>query len=127
MKLETSTPLRRDGTVIVTGLNGQKYIFKPEVETGLVVCDVDHEATVAHLLKFGDYFPADEADHDMAEQLITNLNTNSGGPDGDPDDEDGELDDDEADPNALPVEAGTPPASIPKVNKPPRAAKPKSN
>lgn len=117
MKLETSTPLRRDGTVIVTGLNGKRYVFQPEADTGLVVCDVDDDATVAHLLKFGDYFPADEADHETAEKLISKTQESVGGPDEDPDDEDGNLDDDDVNPDALPVEAGTPPASVPKVNK----------
>lgn len=125
MKLETSTPLRRDGTVIVTGLNGQKYVFKPDADTGLVVCDVDHDATVAHLLKFGDYFPADESDHEKAEKLISNVKF-AGGPDEDPEDEDGNFDDDEVNPDALPVEAGTPPASIPKVNKTTKSVKSKS-
>lgn len=113
MKLETAIPLRKDGTVIVTGLDAQKYVFKPE-ESGLVVCDIDHEPTIAHLLKFGDnFFPVDEADFDKAESLIQKPAqtggeaTGDGADGGDADENDG---DDPVDPNALPVEAGTPPA-----------------
>jgi hypothetical protein len=107
MKIETSTPLRRDGTVIVSGLDGVSYVFKPDEESGMVVCDVDHEPTVAHLLRVGTFFPADEADHEKAAALIDLIQSPAG------DDEDDGSDDDEdeeVDPNALPVEAGTPPA-----------------
>lgn len=116
MKLETTVPLRRDGTVIVTGLDKQRYVFKPEPESGLVVCDIAHEPTVAHLLNFGNFFPADEADHEAANRLLDGLVP----VDDDADDPDDDEDDDEIDLNALPVEAGTPPASMPTAAKAPR-------
>lgn len=117
MKLETTVPLRRDGTVIVTGLDKQRYVFKPEPESGLVVCDIAHEPTVAHLLNFGNFFPADEADHEAANRLLDGL-VPTDDQDEDLDDEDD--DDDEANHNALPIEAGTPPASMLPAAKAPR-------
>lgn len=118
MKLETDTPLRLDGTVVVEGLNGRSYVFKPD-ETGAATCDVDHEPTVAHLLQFGGYFPADELDHDAAVKLLEK----SGEESLTGEEVDGDEEDDATDPNAAPLEANTPPASIAKPNKAPRAAK----
>jgi hypothetical protein len=107
MKIETSTPLRRDGTVIVSGLDGMRYVFKPEEETGMVVCDIEHQETLAYLLRIGTFFPANVSDHETAASLI-DLLPDSEGQDDDQDD-DGDEDED-IDPNAQPLEAGTPPA-----------------
>lgn len=68
MKLQTSIPLRRDGTVKVTGLNDEIYLFKRDDE-GEVSGDVDHGPTVAHLLAGGLFWPADEEDHSSALSL----------------------------------------------------------
>jgi len=117
MKLETTVQLRRDGTVIVNGLDQKRYVFKPEPDSGMVVCDIDHEPTIVHLLKLGGYFPANEADHDAANRLLDASI--------DPDDDDGPdddgLDDDGLDDGALPIEAGTPPASLPSAARNKRA------
>lgn len=121
MKLETSHMLRLDGTVIVTGLNKRDYIFAPDAD-GMVSCDVDHKETVAHLLTLGGFFPANEADHEKAAELIEQTGKN-GLNDQEHDGDGDEEDDDKPNPNALPVEANTPPASIPNVNKGKPAAK----
>lgn len=118
MKLETTITPRADGTVIVHGLDGQDHVFAND-GTGVLVCEVGHDATVAHLLRQGDnFFPADEADYDRAEELMGKAaggkqdgGSTSGASAGSEVDGDGDDDDDEADPNALPIEAGTPPAS----------------
>jgi hypothetical protein len=109
MKLETSIPMRTDGTVRVAGLDGKAYVFKMDAESGMVSCDVSHDETLAHLLRIGTFFPIDMADYDKAESMLDM----SKAPDTDGDDgqDDGDDDEDEeVDPNALPVEAGTPPA-----------------
>jgi hypothetical protein len=108
MKLETSIALRNDGTVRVAGLDKKTYVFKLDPESGMVSCDVDHPETLAHLLRVGTFFPADMADYEQAESMLDlNKAPDAGGEGDDGQDDD---DEDEADPNALPVEAGTPPA-----------------
>jgi len=106
MKLETSIPMRADGTVIVHGLDKTDYVFALEEATGMVVCEVGHEETVSHLLRQGGFFPADEADHELAANLLEQDQETGE----DDQDEDGDDEQEEADENALPVEAGTPPA-----------------
>lgn len=113
MKLQTSIPPRRDGTLNVTGLDGQTYAFA-KGEDGELVGDVTDEATVAHLLAGGMFFPADPADFDAALEL-TKVPGDDDEQDGegqasgdDQGDEDG--DDEQGDMNAMPVEAATPPA-----------------
>jgi len=106
MKLETSIAMRADGTVLVHGLNKKDYEFKLEADSGMVVCEVDHPETLAHLLRLGEFFPANESDHDKAASMI-DLLQESADVDGD---ESGEDEDDDIDPNAQPLEAGTPPA-----------------
>lgn len=109
MKLETSITPRKDGTVRVRGIDKNEYTFALDAETGMVACDIEHPETLAHLLSLGGFFPADEADHEKAASLIDMVNS-TGEIDGDgPDELDGD-DDEEANPDALPVEAGTPPA-----------------
>lgn len=65
MKLQTSIPPRRDGTVTVQGLDGKAYVFASNAE-GDLVGEIEHEPTVAHLLAGGSFMPADEADFDAA-------------------------------------------------------------
>lgn len=65
MKLLTSIPPRRDGTVTVIAKDGTRCVFKPG-EGGELVGEVKHEPTVAELLNGGLFFPADPADYDKA-------------------------------------------------------------
>lgn len=109
MKLQTSIKPRRDGTVKLAGLNGKTYEFKPD-EQGDMVCDVDDDATVVHVLQAqGDYFwPADEEGMTKAEALI-----DAATGDDDDDLDDGDDDADTSNPGGLPVEANTPPVTAP--------------
>lgn len=70
MKLQTSIKPRRDGTVRVVGLNGETYVFERDNE-GEMSADVPHDATVAHLLDGGLFWPADEEDHSKALSLAS--------------------------------------------------------
>ena len=97
MKLQTSIPPRRDGTVKVTGQDRQTYVFAAGPD-GELTADVADEATVAHLLATGNFWPADEADQEQALELVKQAQ-------GDDEDED---DEDEPE-GGLPVEANTPP------------------
>ncbi len=103
MKLQTAIKPRRDGTVIVQGLDGKSHVFLPD-DAGDMVCDIAHEPTVAHLLALDLFMPADEADFARALELT------SGGSSGDDENEDeGFL----SEGNGLPIEANTPPAPAP--------------
>jgi len=53
MKLATSIPARKDGTVIVRGFDGEKYVFTREAEGDALTADVPHEETVSFLLAGG--------------------------------------------------------------------------
>lgn len=100
MKLLTSIPPRRDGTVNATGLDGAVYKFERNAD-GELACDIEHQPTVAFLLDGGLFFPADAADYEAAIALTADpdeLNELN-----DPDD----LGDGG---NGLPIEANTPPA-----------------
>ena len=101
MKLQTSIKPRKDGNVLATGENGKTYAFQPD-ENGDLVCDVDHEPTIALLLRTEFFTPVDDGDFAAAIELTAEVP----GPD--------EIDDpdDESDPDALPVEANTPPAPV---------------
>lgn len=119
MKLQTSIPPRRDGTVRLLGQDGKTYVFEANAD-GDLVCDVTDEATVAHVLDTrGDFFwPFDEADFDAAEKLVDQFTAKVPAADGDSDsDVDDDDDDDDVeeivDPESnggLPVESNTPPA-----------------
>ena len=105
MKLQTSIAPRRDGTVRVSGLDRQTYVFAPGPD-GELTCDVTDEATVAWLLATKNFWPADEQDFEAALELAKKAEPDGGEPGGDDD-----LDDDEEEvADALPVEANTPPA-----------------
>ena len=99
MKLQTSIKPRRDGTVTVLGQDRQTYVFAAGPD-GELTADVADEATVAHLLATGNFWPADEADQEQALLLVKRAQQA----------DEAEEDEDEADDNALPVEAETPPA-----------------
>jgi len=68
MKLQTSVPPRRDGTLTVTAKDGRRYAFSVG-EDGLMVGDVLDDATVAQLLDSGLYWPANDTDFDEALRL----------------------------------------------------------
>lgn len=96
MKLQTSIKPRRDGTVTVLGQDSQTYVFAAGSD-GELTSDVADEATVAHLLATGNFWPANEADHAQALALVKQAQAD------DDDDEEEEPQD------GLPVEANTPP------------------
>lgn len=96
MKLITSIPPRRDGTVNVQGLDGLAYKFERNAD-GELSGDIEHQPTVVFLLAGGLFFPADAADYEEAIVLTTE-------PDNGMDDD---IDDDGP---GLPIEANTPPA-----------------
>jgi hypothetical protein len=115
MKLSTDIKPRSNGTVSLLGLNGKAYVFSGDP----LECDVDHDATVAHLLRLGSFFPASERDEQEALELLGQKDGGdaSGNPiEGGEGAQGGELDkdgDERADLNALPLEANTPPQDIP--------------
>jgi len=106
MKLLTTIPARRDGTLSVTGADGAVYDGIKNA-FGDIEFDIPCELTVASLLAGGKFYPADEDDFDAAETLL------SGGEDGGEDDDADEDDDVDngAASEALPVEANTPPST----------------
>lgn len=137
MKLHTSIAPRRDGNVRVLGKDGKTYEFKPG-DDGIPECDIEDEATLAHLLAGENFWPANPDDYAQANQLLEPEagNDDDGPPDGGEPlatelagktDAELDLDDDEGDPNALPVEgpaAGLPiEAETPPQVAPDRAAK----
>lgn len=105
MKLLTSIPLRRDGTVRATGPDGRQWVFRAVEGSDEAGCDVDDPAAVVVLLSSGNFYPADAADLDAALALV-------GGATADDEADHDEADDEDegaAAGNALPVEANTPP------------------
>lgn len=121
MKLQTSIPARRDGTVRHTGQDRQTYVFAPGSD-GELTCDVIDEEEVAKLLATGMFWPANPDDFDSALRLTkpaSNVDTGGVGDDGD--EEENEDDGDSL--AVLPVEANTPPSPARKKPGP----KPKAN
>ena len=112
MKLQTTIPARRDGTVIVQGLYGQRYVFTKDQDSELS-CDVTDDATVAHLLAGKSFWPADERDAEAALKLLDAA---------DDSDDDADFDDGDDEADGLPQEANTPPKSIAKPGRKPRKA-----
>lgn len=86
MRLETTIPLRRDGTLGVSAPSGIRYAFEPDHDTGMPACDVENATDAAWMLECGDFYPANEADVEAANALLSD-----GADDGD-DDEDGDED-----------------------------------
>jgi len=108
MKLETSIPVRRDGTVRAT-VNGNLYIFEGDPLT----CEVKNKADVAYLLSRGDFFPYDASAIPEALAVVEAAQAGA-----DPEGEGEDLPDDEGDESALPVESNTPPKRFkPKAKK----------
>ncbi len=109
MKLQTSIPPRRDGTVKVNGQDRQTYVFVAD-DSGDLTCDVTDEATVAQLLDSKMFWPADPAEMDKALTLIKKPTADASNDqdDGGDGNDDG-PDDDPVDLTALPIEANTPP------------------
>ena len=120
MKLQTSIPPRRDGTVRHTGQDRRTYVFEAGPD-GELSCDVDDPHEVAKLLATGMFWPENPEDFEQALSIAKKPEGGQGksgaGGDEDSDDgDDGEIDSDEADDaddaavlTALPVEANTPP------------------
>jgi len=117
MKLQTSIPPRRDGTVRHTGKDRRTYVFEAGPD-GELTCDVDNEDEAAALLATGMFWPADPDDFEKA------LTISTPAPDSAPAaaDADEVLDDeDEVIGNGLPVEANTPPVTRKKPGPKPKA------
>ncbi len=102
MKLQTTIKPRREGAVRVKGLDGADYVFAADAD-GDLVCDVTDEATVKHLLATNNFGPVDVQDMDAALRLTGKSSSV------DPDDDGNGGGDDELPPDALPIEAATPP------------------
>lgn len=95
MRLQTTIPPRRDGTVRLTGADGHGYVFEPDAE-GVLSCDIEDAETLADLLAGALFFPADVADTERALELVRQVD---------------EADDEGDEPgDAPPVEAKTPAA-----------------
>jgi hypothetical protein len=136
MKLQTSIPARRDGTLTVQGLDGKAYKFATDAD-GVLTGEVEDEATVAHLLGTGNFYPENPEDFDAALRLAAEGDgddTGEGEGEGEghdanqaADDADDEQDDEAADEAAvgaaLPVEANSPLKPLPDVK---AGGKPKS-
>jgi len=109
MKLETSIPARRDGTVRAT-VNGNLYIFEGDP----LVCEVKVKADVAYLLSRGDFYPYDASSIPEALAVVEAAQGSEEEPEGEGED----LPDDEGNEAALPIESNTPPARFkPKAKK----------
>jgi len=118
MRLCTDIKPRKTGEVLVQGLNGKQYVFT-RGEGGYLACDVDHEPTVAHLLRLETFYPDDPADHAAALDIV------GAGADDD-DDSDDDLGGQDGGDDALPVEGA--PAALPvEANTPPASFKPKAH
>ena len=130
MKLQTSIPARRDGTLNVQGLNGKAYAFSTDAD-GVLTGEVDDEATVAHLLGTGNFYPENPEDFDAALRLAGDDQGEGDGEgdvggEGDDAGDDGDADgDDEIEQPAggLPVEANSPLKPLPDAK---AGGKPKS-
>lgn len=131
MLLQTSIKPRREGVVIAIGLDRARLVFSPNA-AGELESEVTHAATIAHLIGTQNFYPADEADFDAALKLSSTAlatETEAPGPVGPVDlaalqqktDAELDLDDDEGDPDAMPVEG--PAAGLPiEANTPPQTA-----
>jgi hypothetical protein len=102
MKLETTIPPRKDGTVNAE-FSGIVYRFTPD-EHGRLVAEVGNETHIATLLATDMFLPADENDFARASEIANTETTEEGEDDGEGDGEGEESLD------ALPLEAVTPPS-----------------
>ncbi|HEV6963892.1 hypothetical protein [Roseateles sp.] len=108
MLMQTTIKPRRDGNVVVQGLDRKTYTFLPD-EDGALTCEIVHEATIRHLLALKTFVPATPEEADQAIALLQLDAQDDDGAAGDDD-----LDDD-FDSNALPVESNTTPVAPPKA------------
>lgn len=69
MKLETSIPARRDGTVIARTPDKSAYQFTPDGD-GVLACNVDDESHVKWLIDTGMFYPASDEDFERASMLM---------------------------------------------------------
>jgi len=138
MKLATTIPPRRDGTVIARGATGEAHVFR-RGDSGDLECDVTDLDLVASLLSGGLFYPVDPADYDDALRLSGDVGADADGDsdadadadgdsdadadgDGDSDaDADGDGDGEDDVGGGQPIEAETPPK--PRRGRPPKAAK----
>ena len=100
MKLQTEILPRRDGKLTVKALDGETLVFEKDA-AGILTGEVSDPATLEHLLRTGNFYPANEGDFQAAEALIAQ-------PDPDADDE-GDDDDFDGDEDAPLLDANTPP------------------
>lgn len=124
MKLATTIPPRRDGTVIARGATGEAHVFR-RGDSGDLECDVTDLDLVASLLSGGLFYPVDPADYDAALRLSGDVGADAdadGDSDADADaDADGDGDGEDDVGGGQPIEAETPPK--PRRGRPPKAAK----
>jgi hypothetical protein len=71
VKLTTDITPRRDGTVLAKAPN-KSYTFKADADSRLVA-DVVDEADIGFLLDSGNFYPADDADHEAGLQAVKKL------------------------------------------------------
>lgn len=95
MRLETTIPLRRDGTLGVSAPSGTRYAFEPDPDTGMPACDVENATDAAWMLECGDFYPANEADVEAANALLSDGADDGEDDDGEDDDGDEDGDEDE--------------------------------
>ncbi|HEX4843197.1 MAG TPA: hypothetical protein VFV57_05960 [Limnobacter sp.] len=118
MKIQTTIPPRKDGTVNFTGQDGKVYTFKDD-GTGCLVCDVDGQADLKRMLLNPQFMPVDEEDfldaERLAEQAEKELAKNDAAglePKDNGDDDDDDDEDDDGAQGGEPLEANTPPKRI---------------
>lgn len=103
MKLQTTIIPRKTGQVVARGVDGAEYVFNPD-DQGDLICDVEDQATVAMLLKTGNFHPADPAEYEtgiaVTQQFYPETLPEADEP----------LDDDQETPDAMPIEEETPPS-----------------
>ena len=98
MRLTSSIPPRRDGTLTARNDAGEAFVFT--VQDGILICNVTDEVLVARLLARGDFMPVDAVPVRAAPRVEAMDDGN------DPD----EVDDaEEEGESALPIEALTAP------------------
>ena len=69
MKLTTSIPPRKDGTVRVTVLGNDAYVFQAGA-SGELECEVLNKSAIVALLQTGNFYPANEADFEAAMDVM---------------------------------------------------------
>ena len=69
MKLATTIAARKDGTVIVRGLDGEKYTFTHDDACDDLTAEVPHDETASFLLAGGMFYPCDPQDYEQALEM----------------------------------------------------------